>query len=96
MLNETLSLLNLLIASNSAEENSAIWETINTSLREQERKLLPLSDLGISCEHAYDAVVSARVASEEGNLRLAIESLTEAVSVLGRGAGESARTQSAR
>jgi hypothetical protein len=36
------------------------------------------------------------VASEEGNLRLAIESLTEAVSVLGRGAGESARTQSAR
>jgi hypothetical protein len=96
MLNETLSLLNLLIASNSAEENSAIWETINTSLREQERKLLPLSDLSISCERAYDAVVSARVASEEGNLRLAIESLSEAVSVLGRGTGEAVRTQSAR
>jgi hypothetical protein len=96
MLNETLSLLNLLIASNSAEENSAIWETINTSLREQERKLLPLSDLSISCEHAYDAVVSARVASEEGNLRLAIESLSEAVSFLTHNAGESARTQTAR
>ena len=96
MLNETLSLLNLLIASNSAEENSAIWETINTSLREQERKLLPLSDLSISCERAYDAVVSARVASEEGNLRLAIESLSEAVSVLGSRAGQAARTQSAR
>ena len=96
MLKETLSLLNLLIASNSAEENSAIGKTINASLREQERKLLPLSDLSISCERAYDAVVSARVASEEGNLRLAIESLSEAVSVLGSRAGQAARTQSAR
>ena len=96
MLKETLSLLNLLIASNSAEENSAIGKTINASLREQERKLLPLSDLSISCERAYDAVVSARVASEEGNLRLAIESLSEAVSVLGSRAGQAARTQTAR
>jgi hypothetical protein len=96
MLNDTLSLLNLLVASNSAEENSAIWQKISTSLREQERKLLPLSDLSISCERAYDAVVSARVASEEGNLRQAIESLSDAVSFLSRGTGEAVRTQSAR
>lgn len=95
MLNDTLSLLNLLVRSNSAEENSAIWREISVSLREQERKLLPLSDLSISCERAYEAVVSARVASEEGNLRLAIESLSDAVSFLGCSAGKSVRTQAA-
>jgi len=96
MLNDTLSLLDLLVSSNSAEENSAIWEKVSTELREQERKLLPLSDVSISCERAYDAVVSARVASEEGNLRLAIESLSDAVSFLGHNAGEAVRTQSTR
>lgn len=96
MLNDTLSLLNLLVSSNSAEDNSAVWQKISTSLRDQERKLLPLSDLSISCERAYYAVVSARVASEEGNLRLAIESLSDAVSFLGRTTSEAVRTQSAR
>jgi hypothetical protein len=96
MIEDTLSLLTLLAGSNSAEENFAIWQKVSISLREQERKLLPLSDMSISCERAYDAVVSARIASEGGNLRLAIESLSEAVLFLDQNACPAVRTQTAR
>jgi hypothetical protein len=83
MLNETLSLLDLLVASNSAEDHGMVWRQISSSLREQERKLLPLSDMSIRCERAYEAVVSARVAADNGNVQLAIESLSAAVESLG-------------
>lgn len=95
MLNDTLSLFNLLVRSNSAEENPAIWQTISVSLREQERKLLPLSDMSISCQRAYEAVVSARVAADNGNLRMAIESISEAVSFLAQNDGKAMRAQTA-
>jgi hypothetical protein len=85
MLDETLSLLNLMIHTSRRPNVPDDWAQIGSSLMKQEQSLLPLSDLSVSYGRAYEALVYARAASERRDAQQVIEALQQAVQFLKSG-----------
>ena len=82
MLAETISLLNLVLHTSQGADAPGAWSHISSSLVQQERSLLPLSDMSAAYERAYEALVYARVASQRQDAPQVIEALQEAIESL--------------